>query len=159
MNPNARHQKEVKRTLKDACPGMLFFTGTPVRVEVGFYFPRPKHHFKKGFVTRCKEALTYFGFLQTTPATGPDIDNLAKFVLDAMNGIVYEDDRQVVELLASKHKDSNDTMDGRTVIKVKRYDDRYPVDSYGNLLQQTTIIILEMASVDATITITEYCLA
>ena len=130
MNPNARHQKEVKRTLKDACPCVLFFGGTSVRVEVGFYFPRPKRHFKKGFMSRCREALTHFGFVQRTPATGPDIDNLAKFVLDAMNGIVHEDDRQVVELLASKHKDSNGTIDGHTVIKVKRCDDRCLVDNH-----------------------------
>jgi len=130
VNPNARHQKEVKRTLKDACPGMLFVGGTSVPVEVGFYFPHPKHHFKKGFVSRCREALAHFGFVQRTPAAGPDIDNLAKFVLDAMNGIVHEDDRQVVESLASKHKDNHGTMDGRTIIKVKRHNDRCPVDNH-----------------------------
>lgn len=31
-----------------------------------------------------------------------DIDNLCKAVLDALNGIAYEDDRQVVELNAKK---------------------------------------------------------
>lgn len=32
----------------------------------------------------------------------PDVDNFAKAVLDAMNGIVLADDRQVVELVATK---------------------------------------------------------
>ena len=34
-----------------------------------------------------------------------DIDNLAKSCLDALNGIAFEDDRQVVELVARKASD------------------------------------------------------
>ncbi|MEG1247059.1 RusA family crossover junction endodeoxyribonuclease, partial [Gordonibacter sp.] len=33
----------------------------------------------------------------------PDADNIAKAVLDGLNGIAYEDDRQVVELHVRKH--------------------------------------------------------
>lgn len=32
----------------------------------------------------------------------PDIDNVAKIVLDALNGVAWEDDAQVVSLMASK---------------------------------------------------------
>ena len=32
----------------------------------------------------------------------PDVDNLAKAVLDALNGILYEDDSQVVMLAVTK---------------------------------------------------------
>ena len=32
----------------------------------------------------------------------PDIDNVAKAVLDALNGVAYEDDRQVVSLHVTK---------------------------------------------------------
>jgi Holliday junction resolvase RusA-like endonuclease len=35
-----------------------------------------------------------------------DIDNVCKCVLDAMNGIVYVDDRQVVSLHATKRYDT-----------------------------------------------------
>ena len=34
----------------------------------------------------------------------PDIDNVAKIVLDALNGVAWEDDAQVVSLTASKPK-------------------------------------------------------
>lgn len=34
--------------------------------------------------------------------TKPDTDNVAKLVLDALNGIAYEDDTQVVKLVVSK---------------------------------------------------------
>lgn len=40
----------------------------------------------------------YFGGVQANQ----DIDNLAKSCLDALNGIAFEDDRQVVELIARK---------------------------------------------------------
>jgi len=32
-----------------------------------------------------------------------DVDNLAKYVLDSLNGIAYEDDSQVVSLICKKH--------------------------------------------------------
>lgn len=35
----------------------------------------------------------------------PDIDNLVKLVMDALNGIAWADDKQVVELLAAKRVD------------------------------------------------------
>lgn len=33
-----------------------------------------------------------------------DADNIAKSILDGLNGIAYEDDDQVVELMVRKHK-------------------------------------------------------
>ena len=36
-----------------------------------------------------------------------DLDNLSKSVLDGMNGIVYEDDRQVVKLYLEKYYDKD----------------------------------------------------
>lgn len=32
----------------------------------------------------------------------PDLDNVAKAVLDALNGVIYEDDKQVIKLVAEK---------------------------------------------------------
>lgn len=37
------------------------------------------------------------------PVKRPDIDNYVKSVLDGANGILWEDDSQIVSLLASKH--------------------------------------------------------
>ena len=40
-----------------------------------------------------------------------DIDNLAKAVLDALNGICYSDDALVVKLVAEKEDDTNEGVD------------------------------------------------
>ena len=68
---------------------------TPVRVEMVFHMQRPKSHFAaNGDVCR--------GTLAAVPAVKPDIDNLAKLVLDALSGKVYEDDKQVLSISATK---------------------------------------------------------
>ena len=36
------------------------------------------------------------------PIVKPDIDNVAKAILDALNGVVYKDDNQIVELHIKK---------------------------------------------------------
>ena len=51
----------------------------------------------------------------------PDIDNLAKFVLDALNGLLYTDDRQVVKLLVYKLLDNQGECEGRTVVEVSAF--------------------------------------
>jgi Holliday junction resolvase RusA-like endonuclease len=38
----------------------------------------------------------------TLPTVAPDLDNLAKAVLDGCNGVVFEDDKQVVTLCLTK---------------------------------------------------------
>lgn len=59
-----------------------------VRVAVAFYLPRPKRLSKRGvFVPHCST---------------PDVDKLARAVLDALQGVAYHDDKQVTELEARK---------------------------------------------------------
>ena len=51
-----------------------------------------------------------------------DVDNLAKFVLDALQGILYPDDRRIVVLFAIKtYPSQNDprTNFGRTIVWAK----------------------------------------
>lgn len=37
------------------------------------------------------------------PGKKPDIDNIAKSIMDGLNGVAYEDDKQVVRLEIEKH--------------------------------------------------------
>jgi Holliday junction resolvase RusA-like endonuclease len=65
----------------------------PVAIELAFRWPRPKGHFGTG-----RNA----GVLKTSapswPAGPPDVDKLARAVLDALTGLVFADDAQVVDL-------------------------------------------------------------
>ena len=57
----------------------------PVSLEIACYFQKPKSAKKRQHVT-----------------VKPDADKLARAVLDALTGILYADDSQVVELLVRK---------------------------------------------------------
>lgn len=65
-----------------------------ILVEMYFFRSMPKSFSKK----KAKEALA--GELR--PLTKPDTDNYIKLVLDAINGIFYKDDSQVVEVIGRK---------------------------------------------------------
>lgn len=52
------------------------------------------------------------------PSRKPDVDNVLKAVLDALNGVAYKDDSRVVHVAASKFY-SNDP---KIVIRIKGSD-------------------------------------
>lgn len=66
-----------------------------VLLAVSFTLPRPKNH--HGVSGAVKDR-----FIDLRPTTTPDVDKLARAVLDALTGVLYRDDSQVVELHASK---------------------------------------------------------
>lgn len=66
--------------------GGTFFDG-PVLVRIAFYLPRPKSLSRK-VVWHTKK---------------PDLDKLARGSLDAMKGVLWGDDSQVVQLQVTKH--------------------------------------------------------
>lgn len=66
-----------------------------LKLSVEVYLPIPQSWSKK------KQDSAALG--QLRPCARPDVDNFAKAVLDGLNGIVWRDDAQVVELTASKH--------------------------------------------------------
>lgn len=51
----------------------------------------------------------------------PDIDNMAKFVLDSLNGVIYKDDEQVVKLVLYKTMDSVPPYEGRTIVEFRKF--------------------------------------
>jgi len=59
----------------------------PVKVSAGFTFARPQ-----GLPKRI-----------ISKTTKPDLDKLVRSLLDAMTGLVFEDDSQVVEMHVRKH--------------------------------------------------------
>lgn len=42
------------------------------------------------------------------PAKRGDLDNRIKVILDALNGVAYEDDKQIVKIIAERHDDKHE---------------------------------------------------
>ncbi len=73
----------------------------PLFVNLNFYFEVPKSATKKMI-----EAITLG---KEKPTKKPDVDNIAKTILDSLNGICYHDDSQVVDLRVIKSYNLNQT--------------------------------------------------
>lgn len=71
----------------------MFLDGA-IRADIVAFFPIPKSTSKKN------KALMLAGEIKYTKKV--DCDNLAKIVLDSLNGIAYKDDAQVYELSVKK---------------------------------------------------------
>ena len=68
-----------------------------LEVTLVFYFPRPKSHYGTGKNSEVLKPSAPVHHMQK-----PDVDNVCKSTLDAMNAVVYQDDKQVVRLRAQK---------------------------------------------------------
>ena len=66
-----------------------------IRAEIGVFMPVPKSDSEK------KKELKLSGKIR--PTVKPDADNIAKSVLDALNGLAYADDKQIVECEVKKY--------------------------------------------------------
>ena len=66
----------------------------PIQIKLVFQMPIPKSFTKK------QNELIKKGFLKYDKK--PDLDNLAKAVLDALNGLAYEDDSKITGLFLVK---------------------------------------------------------
>ena len=66
----------------------------PIRANIEAYYKIPKSYTKK----RLESIRTGIEY----PTKKPDIDNIAKIILDSLNKIAFDDDSQVVELTISK---------------------------------------------------------
>ena len=68
-----------------------------ISLELTFYMARPRNHYGSGKNSEClKDSAPYYH------SGRPDLDNLTKFVQDALNKIYYRDDALICQLIASK---------------------------------------------------------
>jgi len=91
-------QEPLKITLKmllhiqmNKYPGWILLDG-PLVAELIFNIKRPKKHYRAGKFSHLLNNKA----MKAYPSKG-DFDNYAKFVCDAMSGIVYVDDKQIVD--------------------------------------------------------------
>ncbi len=74
----------------------------PMRVSYRFHFRRPKSHFTS------KGSLTKSAPLEAISHGLDDIEKLARAVSDSLSGVLFHDDRQVVEMHLAKAYDDRD---------------------------------------------------
>lgn len=85
---------EVVTQNGDALKKPLYARERALEVKLSIYTIVPKSYSLK----RRKRCLANI----ETPTKKPDIDNIVKSVLDALNGYAYEDDSQVIKIYAEK---------------------------------------------------------
>lgn len=100
-NPSAKQQASFCTAVK----GLLHNVTAPVfplddylAISMVFSLKRPKKHYVGNKVEADRLRPSAPLYVKTLP----DVDNLAKFVLDSMNGFLFHDDRQVASLQLTK---------------------------------------------------------
>ena len=88
----ARYRDAIRHAAKAQTRGQVVSGAVIVTVEA--VLPVPTSY------TKAHRRLALDG--DKMPTGRPDVDNYAKIVMDALNGIAWKDDSQVVELRASK---------------------------------------------------------
>lgn len=97
-NPRDKYKRELTKMFKADLEefGEEFPVQGEVILEMEFGL-KPPESIKK---SKLKLELTKLGILH--PVVRPDVDNYIKPIMDAMNGVLYEDDGQVFRICASK---------------------------------------------------------
>ena len=86
-------EASIQDAAREAMQGQQPLEG-PVYVSAAFNMEIPTS-WTKGKQSKARSD-------ELMPTAKPDLDNLAKTILDALNGIVYRDDSQVVQMAISK---------------------------------------------------------
>ena len=95
----AIHEQNIGWVYKSIYHNFKFPEGVPLRLSCDFYFEVPKTYRKTKVTKRMMEDMLSG---KVRPMNKKDPDNLLKTVADAGNGVIYDDDEQIVEMQARK---------------------------------------------------------
>ena len=90
----ADYEKAIAEYWEQATKGLSYDREQPLVVNLGFGLPIPKS------TPKYKRHLMQDGTIKPTKRV--DVDNLAKAVMDALNGVAWGDDSQVVKITIFK---------------------------------------------------------
>ncbi len=93
----------------------------PVVIKVWCFLSRPSGDFVGRRRQEGNLQPTALSRENTVVVIKPNTDNLAKFVLDALTGVVYSDDAQIVDLQMLKLRDSDGLCNGRVAVHASPY--------------------------------------
>ncbi len=99
--PNAtlKYEKMVATVFKTECRGFKFPEGEPLDMRILAYLPVPQ---SDDAATQLKKLSG-----EIRPTKKPDWDNIGKIIADALNGVAYHDDAQVVDAQTRKFYSDN----------------------------------------------------
>ena len=89
-----QHEKEVAECFLEVARGRRFKEKEPLDIRIIAYYPIPQSTSKK----RRKEMLEH----RIRPTVKPDLDNVAKLIYDALNGVAWYDDNAIVDTQVRK---------------------------------------------------------
>ena len=90
----ASYEEKVRLAYWEQCGMEMAAAGIPLTLEITAVFGVPERFSK---AVRQKMLA-----LEIRPTKRPDADNIAKIVADALNGVAWHDDAQVVSMAVSK---------------------------------------------------------
>lgn len=85
---DVNYENLVKTLYLNKANGLMWNDKEPIEMHIVAYFDIPKSYSKK----KSKAAAEH----QMFPCKRPDLDNIAKIILDGLNKVAYHDDAQVV---------------------------------------------------------------
>lgn len=88
------YERQIKTAYITSTKGYQFSNDKYLCLEIAAYFGIPKSY-SKSKVLCCLEN-------KMLPNKKPDIDNIVKVVADALNGVAYKDDKNIVSVIAHK---------------------------------------------------------
>jgi Holliday junction resolvase RusA-like endonuclease len=113
-NPKTKPwKKAVAKSALPAMTGRPLLDG-PVSILIVFFLDRPKGHYGTG-----RNAERVKDFAPARPIVRPDVLKLARAVEDALTGVAYEDDAQIVREHLEKHYGSP----ARVVVEITPLED------------------------------------
>lgn len=88
------YEKLVALSYRNEAKGKAF-GDKPIKLDINAFFSIPKSASKKNRELMAKNKIY--------PTKKPDADNIIKIITDALNGVAYNDDKQIVECRCGKY--------------------------------------------------------
>jgi Holliday junction resolvase RusA-like endonuclease len=101
---------------RQECGNYIFPNDKPLSIEIKIFKALTKVFYNKNgeLTPNGKEAIENKIF----PLSKPDVDNCAKSILDALNKVAYNDDKQIVSLTVTKEYDLQDSV----MVSIEEYE-------------------------------------
>lgn len=105
---DTRDYEEEVRIAFIAAGGRVIANDDPVAITISAYYPIPKSA-RKSIQAQMRDNVLL-------PMVKPDWDNVGKIICDALNGVAWKDDTQIVNAIVQKWYDDNP----RVIVRIER---------------------------------------